>query len=187
VTNHGFANGRATTLQSVLQAGTAVLVDPSGNPVVRCRCGNPLQPPAPVRSPVLQGTPWPGFNPTTVVSVNNGVTVTVVINATASTASTGSTGTTTSTGSSGGTTPPSAPNPDATRIQGLLAVLAECTSGASVQVVDVARDPDLPNTVTARLVVNGVTMVFTYDTTTGTIVEGDRASADLLASCGVHR
>lgn len=180
VTNHGFANGRATTLQSVLQAGTAVLVDPSGNPVVRCRCGNPLQPPAPVRAPVLQGTPWPGFNPTTVVSVNNGVTVTVVIDATSSTGSTGTTGGT------GGTTPSSTPNPDASRIQGLLAVLAECTNGAPVQVVDVAPDPDLPNTVTARLVVNGVTMIFTYDSTTGTIGEGDRASAELLATCGVH-
>ena len=37
VTNHGFANGRATAFQSVLQAGTAVLVDGRGNPVVRCR------------------------------------------------------------------------------------------------------------------------------------------------------
>ena len=32
VTNHGFSNGHATELQSVLQAGTAVLVDPFGVP-----------------------------------------------------------------------------------------------------------------------------------------------------------
>ncbi|HTK64984.1 MAG TPA: DUF6777 domain-containing protein, partial [Pseudonocardia sp.] len=42
VTNHGFANGGATSLQSVLQAGTAVLVDQFGVPQVRCSCGNPL-------------------------------------------------------------------------------------------------------------------------------------------------
>ena len=42
VTNHSFVNGRAVAFQSILQAGTAVLVDASGRPVVRCRCGNPL-------------------------------------------------------------------------------------------------------------------------------------------------
>ena len=45
VTNHGFRNGRATTLQSVLQAGTAVMVDATGTPRVKCNCGNPLTPP----------------------------------------------------------------------------------------------------------------------------------------------
>jgi hypothetical protein len=47
VTNHGFKNGAATELRSVLQAGTGVLVDPNGLPRVRCYCGNPLGPPAP--------------------------------------------------------------------------------------------------------------------------------------------
>jgi hypothetical protein len=42
VTNHSFVNGRAVPFQSILQAGTAVLVDKSGRPVARCRCGNPL-------------------------------------------------------------------------------------------------------------------------------------------------
>jgi hypothetical protein len=32
VTNHGFRNGRATPTQSILQAGTAVLVDEYGVP-----------------------------------------------------------------------------------------------------------------------------------------------------------
>jgi len=31
--------------QSILAAGTAVLVDKYGRPVVRCKCGNPLLPP----------------------------------------------------------------------------------------------------------------------------------------------
>ncbi len=48
VTNHGYRDGRATTLQSVLQAGTAVLVDNTGTPRVKCNCGNPLTPPEPI-------------------------------------------------------------------------------------------------------------------------------------------
>lgn len=42
VTNHGFSRGKATPFQSVLQRGTAVLVDAYGVPRVRCSCGNPL-------------------------------------------------------------------------------------------------------------------------------------------------
>ncbi len=45
VTNHGFRDGRAYGFRSILQAGTAVLVDEDGKPVVRCRCGNPLKKP----------------------------------------------------------------------------------------------------------------------------------------------
>lgn len=69
VTNHGFKNGRATPLQSVLQAGTAVLVDAYGVPVTKCYCGNPLQPP--YSPPRTQVTPPPNqptttpMNPTT--------------------------------------------------------------------------------------------------------------------------
>jgi hypothetical protein len=44
VTNHGYKNGRAVPFQAILQAGTAVLVDKYGAPVVRCFCGNPLGP-----------------------------------------------------------------------------------------------------------------------------------------------
>lgn len=42
ITNHSFVDGKALGFQAILQAGTAVLVDKSGKPVVRCRCGNPL-------------------------------------------------------------------------------------------------------------------------------------------------
>jgi len=44
VVNHGFKNGAATPRSSVLEAGTAVLVDADGIPRVRCKCGNPLKP-----------------------------------------------------------------------------------------------------------------------------------------------
>jgi len=71
VTNHGFANGKATPRQSVLQAGTAVLVDERGEPRVRCACGNPLRlPVAAQTAPTYVGKAWPGFAPekTTVVA-----------------------------------------------------------------------------------------------------------------------
>jgi hypothetical protein len=44
VTNHSFTNGQAVPFQAILAAGTAVLVDEYGVPVVRCYCGNPLGP-----------------------------------------------------------------------------------------------------------------------------------------------
>ncbi len=62
VTNHGFRAGSATGFQSVLQAGTAVLVDQYGAPRVRCACGNPLKPPVAVKGAVVhKGKPWPGY------------------------------------------------------------------------------------------------------------------------------
>jgi hypothetical protein len=69
VTNHGFVNGRATPHQSVLQAGTAVLVDAFGVPRARCFCGNPLTPPTPLTNPVPVGPRWSTYSPTTVVVV----------------------------------------------------------------------------------------------------------------------
>lgn len=62
VTNHGYADGRAAPRQSVLQAGSTVLVDDRGVPRVRCACGNPLLAPEPTGvTPRYQGAPWNGF------------------------------------------------------------------------------------------------------------------------------
>jgi hypothetical protein len=71
VTNHGFVNGRATSFQSVLQAGTAVLVDARGAVVTKCYCGNPLTGPLSY-PPVYVGTKWAGFsaNNLTVITPN---------------------------------------------------------------------------------------------------------------------
>ena len=70
VTNHGFENGRATPFQSVLQAGTAVLVDDRGIPRIRCACGNPLAPAALAKSqPNYTGDSWPGFDPGRIIVV----------------------------------------------------------------------------------------------------------------------
>jgi hypothetical protein len=45
VTNHGFVDGNASAFQSILEAGTAVMVDDEGVPRVKCNCGNPLAEP----------------------------------------------------------------------------------------------------------------------------------------------
>ncbi|MFJ7204321.1 DUF6777 domain-containing protein [Streptomyces sp. NPDC098789] len=76
VTGHGFKDGRATGFQSVLQAGTAVLVDDHGTPRVRCACGNPLQSPrAASGDPVFKGDPWPGYDPHQVIVIEPTVQV----------------------------------------------------------------------------------------------------------------
>jgi hypothetical protein len=86
VTNHGFLNGRPTPHQSVLQKGTAVLVDKQGIPRARCACGNPLIPPHKVDHPHYRGHKWPGWpgpycappgctEPTTTTSSSTSTTV----------------------------------------------------------------------------------------------------------------
>lgn len=62
VTNHGFANGAATSFQSVLEAGTAVLVEADGAPRARCACGNPLLAPVVTTRSSYTGTTWSTFN-----------------------------------------------------------------------------------------------------------------------------
>ncbi|MGI5130539.1 DUF6777 domain-containing protein [Pseudonocardia sp. CA-107938] len=71
VTNHGFADGRATTVVSVLQAGTAVFVDRFGLPRIRCTCGNPLTAARAPDGPVFIGASWPGFNRATITVVED--------------------------------------------------------------------------------------------------------------------
>ncbi|GAA1524289.1 hypothetical protein GCM10009730_35800 [Streptomyces albidochromogenes] len=70
VTNHGYRNGSPTPYQSVLQAGTAVMVDDRGVPRVRCACGNPLRPPVAVQGTAKRtGDPWPDYRSSAVVTV----------------------------------------------------------------------------------------------------------------------
>jgi hypothetical protein len=79
VTNHGFAHGHATPRQSVLQSGTAVLVDHFGIPRARCSCGNPLTSPTPLSDPTPVGAPWPGYDQAAVVVVVMRVQVDVFV------------------------------------------------------------------------------------------------------------
>ncbi|MFD9333987.1 DUF6777 domain-containing protein [Streptomyces sp. NPDC060028] len=76
VTNHGYRDGKATSYQAVLQAGTAVLVDDRGVPRVRCACGNPLAPPVALKAnPKRFGQVWNSYRPTQVVVIAPSVTV----------------------------------------------------------------------------------------------------------------
>lgn len=70
VTGHGFRAGEVTTYQSVLQAGTAVMVDGRGLPRIRCVCGNPLDPPSGEADAAAgAGERWAGFDPARTVVV----------------------------------------------------------------------------------------------------------------------
>ncbi len=55
VTNHAYRGGVARGFQATLATGTAVLIDDSGVPRVRCACGNPLAEPGPT-APIDQPT-----------------------------------------------------------------------------------------------------------------------------------
>lgn len=95
VTNHGFRDGEANAFQSILQAGTAVLVDDQGIPRVKCNCGNPLLEPEPLGDGLSESEQtealdiqqvaenpqdaWAGLDPANVVSVTPGDQVTVFI------------------------------------------------------------------------------------------------------------
>jgi hypothetical protein len=74
VTNHGWKNGKITAIQVVLQAGTAVLVDDKGFPVVKCYCGNPLTPPE-AYPPTYTGPKWSYFDPDSLTVIENSVTI----------------------------------------------------------------------------------------------------------------
>lgn len=70
VTNHGYRAGSARSFQSVLQAGTAVMVDNRGLPRVRCAGGSPLSPPVVARGSVRhRGDPWPSYRADRVVVI----------------------------------------------------------------------------------------------------------------------
>ncbi|HEY0411491.1 MAG TPA: DUF6777 domain-containing protein, partial [Candidatus Dormibacteraeota bacterium] len=70
VTDHGFLTDHASSYQSVLEAGTGVMVDHFGVARVRCAGGSPLTPPVPVTvNPRYVGTRWTGFAPAGVTVV----------------------------------------------------------------------------------------------------------------------
>ncbi|MGE3257616.1 DUF6777 domain-containing protein, partial [Pseudonocardia sp.] len=70
VTEHNFVAGTFNPYPAVLQAGTAVLVNPYGEPKVKCQNGNPLTRPATTGQKVAYtGSPWTGFTPVHVTVV----------------------------------------------------------------------------------------------------------------------
>ncbi|OBA80498.1 hypothetical protein A9W99_16890 [Mycobacterium sp. 1164966.3] len=73
VTNHGFDGTHPTTLESVLQTGTAVFVDSRGVPRAGCYCGNPLTEPAALTGePKPVGAAWTGYNASALAAVQAG-------------------------------------------------------------------------------------------------------------------
>ncbi|MEU9120917.1 DUF6777 domain-containing protein [Streptomyces sp. NPDC048506] len=69
ITNHGYKDGKAYAFQSVLQAGSAVMVDSWGVPRVRCKCGNPLTKPQMLKQWQQRGQTWHGYQPSNAVVV----------------------------------------------------------------------------------------------------------------------
>jgi hypothetical protein len=72
VTSHAFSAGQASAFQTVLQAGSAIMIDPVGIPRVHCASGDPLRPPANKNLSVLsdiEGRAWSGYDPQNVVAV----------------------------------------------------------------------------------------------------------------------
>lgn len=69
VTNHSYGSDGASAFQSILQAGTPVLVDDRGVPRTQCSCGNPLGEPQGDSEAELVGDAWEGFDDAEVIQV----------------------------------------------------------------------------------------------------------------------
>lgn len=70
VTNHSYSAGDVSSFQSILQAGTPVLIDATGVPRVQCSCGNPLDEPRAVADDAeYDGEAWDGFSQESVVEI----------------------------------------------------------------------------------------------------------------------
>src|SRR5260370_16908176 len=79
VTDYGVDRGKPLPRQTIIQAGTAVFVDRTAVPRIRCVSGDPLaEPQAVTHSPLYRGTAWPAFRPTTVVGITPTPTTTLI-------------------------------------------------------------------------------------------------------------
>ncbi len=70
IVNHGFVDGQVEPRESVLQRGTAVLADAQGIPRVNCYSGNPLTAASVSDGEEFTGDPWPAFQQTNVIIIN---------------------------------------------------------------------------------------------------------------------
>lgn len=71
VVNYGFDDGEPVPRDSVLQRGTAVLVDEHGVPRVNCYSGNPLREPTVEDDETFTGEQWSSFERTGVLLVDD--------------------------------------------------------------------------------------------------------------------
>jgi hypothetical protein len=72
VTNHGYDNATVAPRQSILQAGTAVMVNATGTPRVVCNSGNPLSATRPIVITKTHGDAWSDFDPKAVTTIKPG-------------------------------------------------------------------------------------------------------------------
>lgn len=72
VTNHGYDHAAAAPRQSVLQAGTAVMIDATGVPRVVCSSGDPLAATRPIVITKTRGKAWAGYSPKAVITIKPG-------------------------------------------------------------------------------------------------------------------
>jgi hypothetical protein len=72
VTNHGYDHATVAPRQSILQAGSPVMVDTTGVPRVACTSGNPLAATRPIIITKTHGDAWPGFSSSAVTTVAPG-------------------------------------------------------------------------------------------------------------------
>lgn len=66
---HGYIDGKFDPYPAILQAGTAVFVNPYGEPTVKCFSGDPLGKGLVVTQAAIAGPVWVGFAPRTVVVI----------------------------------------------------------------------------------------------------------------------
>ena len=69
VVSHGFDDGEAVPRESVLQRGSAVMVDERGVPRVNCYSGSPLREAQPTEDESVGGSEWDGFDRDQVVVI----------------------------------------------------------------------------------------------------------------------
>ncbi|MCE5289514.1 MAG: serine/threonine protein kinase [Nocardiaceae bacterium] len=64
VTHYSLDGGDPVAVQAVLQSGTAVLIDATGMPRVRCISGSPITAPVALKQkPTVTGSAWSGYRP----------------------------------------------------------------------------------------------------------------------------
>ena len=74
-TSYGYANGHFVAYPAVLQAGTAVFINSYGEPKTKCFSGNLLTAAMSYPQVSYVGSPWHGFQPTSITVIHRTTTM----------------------------------------------------------------------------------------------------------------